>query len=62
MMSTLHDLIGSRGHELIGDSAVTMTILLVIAAVVFYAYLGSVISFSNPPLRPRLRERHGSVR
>jgi hypothetical protein len=40
MMSTLRDLIGSRGHELIGDTAVTMTLTLVVVAVVFYAYLG----------------------
>jgi hypothetical protein len=40
MMSTLRDLIGSRGHEWIGDSAVALTIMLIVAAAVFYAYLG----------------------
>jgi hypothetical protein len=39
-MSILRDLIGSRGHELIGDTAMTMTLTLVVAAVVVYAYLG----------------------
>ena len=40
MMSALNELIGGRASDWIGNTSATMPILLILAAIVFYAYLG----------------------